>query len=254
MVGIYKITNLINNKIYIGQSINIQQRWKTHRSGPFNKNNHQYDTPLYRAIRKYGLQNFSFEVLEECVEGELDNKEQYYIEKYDSTNFDKGYNLTKGGDSGSINTLLSNEEILQIYDLLMNSKFTELEIANKFCVSQRYISGINLGQYRIQAGYQYPLKNYRKKEDNHAYCQICGVNISNKGAKLCLQCAAKEKRIVERPTREQLKQEIRENSFLSLGKKYSVSDNAIRKWCKAYDLPTQKSIIKKISNEDWSKI
>ena len=254
MVGIYKITNLINNKIYIGQSINIQQRWMAHRHRPFNINSSQYDTPLYRAIRKYGLQNFSFEILEECLEKELDSKEQYYIEKYNTINPDKGYNLTKGGQSGSINTILSDEEILQIYNLLMNSTLTETDIANRFNVSQRYISGINLGQYRIQSGYIYPLKNYRKKEEKHIFCQKCGVEISTKGAKLCVQCSTQEKRVVERPSREQLKQEIRENSFLSLGKKYSVSDNAIRKWCKAYGLPTQKTIIKKISNEDWSKI
>lgn len=75
MVGIYKITNKINQKIYIGQSVNISKRWTAHRNGAFNPNNNQYNTPLYKAIRKYGIENFTFEVLEECGINELDIKE-----------------------------------------------------------------------------------------------------------------------------------------------------------------------------------
>lgn len=58
--GIYKIQNLINGKIYIGQSKNIEKRWLRHKTTAFNKNDHSYNLPLYRAIRKYGLENFSF--------------------------------------------------------------------------------------------------------------------------------------------------------------------------------------------------
>lgn len=66
MIGIYKITNNINGKVYIGQSIDINKRWKEHkyRSQIPNK---EYDKYLYRAFRKYGLENFTFEILEECT-------------------------------------------------------------------------------------------------------------------------------------------------------------------------------------------
>lgn len=254
MVGIYKITNLINGKIYIGQSINIQQRWKAHRTRPFYKEGEQYQIPLYRAIRKYGLQNFSFEVIEECFENQLNEKEQYYIEYYDTTNQDKGYNLTKGGQTGSIDVILDDSQIKEIYDLLINSNLTETEIANKYNVSQRYISGINLGQYRVQLGYTYPLLKYRQKKEKNYYCKKCGIQIASYKATLCVRCAREEARVVERPSREELKEEIRNNSFLALSRKYQVSDSAIRKWCKAYDLPHQKTLIQKISDEDWSKI
>ena len=66
MIGIYKITNNIDGKCYIGQSIDINNRWIKHRSKPFQVNDKSYNTYLYRAIRKYGLDNFTFEVIEKC--------------------------------------------------------------------------------------------------------------------------------------------------------------------------------------------
>ena len=82
LTGIYKITNNINGKSYIGQSVNIQKRFNNHKSAAFNPNNRLYEFPLYRAIRKYGIENFNFEVLEECKKEELNNKEIFYITKY----------------------------------------------------------------------------------------------------------------------------------------------------------------------------
>ena len=68
MVGIYKYQNLINGKIYIGQSKDIARRKKDHFTRAFNNfsTNSEYDSPLHRAMRKYGLENFSFEIIEEC--------------------------------------------------------------------------------------------------------------------------------------------------------------------------------------------
>ena len=99
--GIYKITNLINGKIYIGQALDIYRRWGKHKGNAFNKNSREYDYPIYRAIRKYGLENFSFEIIEECSVEELDEKEIYYIKKYNSCTLWKnshGYNQTIGGN------------------------------------------------------------------------------------------------------------------------------------------------------------
>ena len=90
MIGIYKITNLINQKVYIGQSINIQQRWEEHKYYSSNEK-----TLLQKAFKKYGIDNFNFEVIEECDIKDLDDKEIYWIKYYDS--FKNGYNLTEGG-------------------------------------------------------------------------------------------------------------------------------------------------------------
>lgn len=95
-IGIYKITNKINNKVYIGQSKNISRRWREHKRHYKNKNN---SSVLYKAIRKYGLENFLFEIIELCDESKLDELEIKYIANYKSNNKNYGYNLTEGGDS-----------------------------------------------------------------------------------------------------------------------------------------------------------
>jgi group I intron endonuclease len=99
MIGcIYKITNLLNNKVYIGQTIQpLRDRWYRHCGKTGSKN--ELEMPIKRAILKYGKHNFSIEKLEECEQCLLDSREIYYIEKYDSYN--KGYNATKGGQKGA---------------------------------------------------------------------------------------------------------------------------------------------------------
>ena len=84
-------------------------------------------------------------------------------------------------------------------------------------------------------------------------CKDCGTIIS-KGAERCLICDGLTKRKVTRPSREDLKIAIRNESFVSLSKKFAVSDNAIRKWCIKYNLPSKKTEIAKISDFEWDKI
>lgn len=99
--GIYCIENLNTNKKYIGQSVNIGDRWAKHKS-ELNRNIHDNDY-LQKAWNKYGESQFSFYVVEECPIEDLDAKEKYYIEYYDSINREKGYNLKTGGqDNGAI--------------------------------------------------------------------------------------------------------------------------------------------------------
>ena len=81
-----------------------------------------------------------------------------------------------------------------------------------------------------------------KKDVN--YCCDCKI-IIGKDSKRCKQCSAKFSRLVERPNQEELLKEIAESSFCAVGRKYGVSDNAIRRWCKAYGLPTHKDDIVK---------
>lgn len=100
MCGIYLIRNIITNKVYIGQSINIKQRWSEHKARAFNPNNNCYHKPLYLSMRKYGLEAFVFEVLCECSPEELDDKEKYYINQYDCI-VPKGYNILPGGQENN---------------------------------------------------------------------------------------------------------------------------------------------------------
>src|SRR5215467_2958046 len=93
--GIYQITNKINGKIYIGQSVNIHNRWSSH-CRP-SKRKQQTNISINRAIEKYGITNFEFSVIEFCAIELLNEREIYWIkEKYSKT--PNGYNLTLGGD------------------------------------------------------------------------------------------------------------------------------------------------------------
>lgn len=250
MIGIYCITNKINGKCYVGQSINITERWKSHRSRPFNPKASQYDSPFYRAIRKYGINNFIFTVLEECSKEELDEREKFWIKKLNS--YDDGYNLTSGGSNCSTNTKLTLNEVKEIKELLLNSSLTETDIAEIFEVSQRSISSINLGQTWYDEQLIYPLVHNRKKIAKYT-CIDCGAPIAVNSTR-CIKCSSIAQRKVQRPNRETLKALIRTKSFLSIGKMYNVSDNAIKKWCQNENLPYKKSDIKNFSDEEWLKI
>lgn len=105
MIGIYKYTNRINGKSYIGQSVDIDSRKCSHKASAFNQNCGDYNSQFHCAIRKYGIDNFDFEILVELsYEGYskeiLNYLEMYYINKYDT--FKNGYNATIGGDSNAI--------------------------------------------------------------------------------------------------------------------------------------------------------
>lgn len=77
--GIYKITNLVNGKVYIGQSIDIYRRWAQHKKIGRNlsedKYSRDYDKVLYRAMRKYGVDSFEFSIVEKCEESALYERE-----------------------------------------------------------------------------------------------------------------------------------------------------------------------------------
>ena len=104
MIGIYKYQNKINGKCYIGQSINLEQRKYAHKSSAFNENAKDYNSQFHQAVRKYGLDNFTYEVIhilqpEQYTKKELDKLEIYYIKLYNS--YKNGYNATEGGDNNT---------------------------------------------------------------------------------------------------------------------------------------------------------
>lgn len=82
------------------------------------------------------------------------------------------------------------------------------------------------------------------------FCKTCGKPIS-KGATYCIECGEKSKRVVERPSRDELKRLVYSTSFTTLAMQFGVSDKAIVKWCIAYGLPHKKADIKKYTLEEW---
>lgn len=240
MIGIYKITNKINNHSYIGQSVNIEKRWIAHKNVWKNQSEHTYQYPLYRAIRKYGLENFDFSILEECNFSELDDREKYWIKFYDTVK--NGYNQTIGG-LGSFKKL-NNLKLLSITNDIKNSKLSFKEISEKYNISYEMVTGINTGRY-WKRDINYPIRinnhNYKmagikevpNKKKN--YCEKCGKEISKK-AHLCIDCSLRL-RAINIPPKEELSKLLLTESMLSIAKKFNVTDNAVRRWCKKYNLP-----------------
>ena len=132
MFTVYKITNKINNKCYIGSSIRTEKRWRQHINASNNPNSPHYNYPLYQAFRKYGLQNFSFKVIKDDFNSiqEMTDYEKEMIIFFNS--YKNGYNQTLQTDR--INNATENlkkyiqktcqkcakvdkfENILEIYD------------------------------------------------------------------------------------------------------------------------------------------
>lgn len=240
MIGIYKIENKINGKVYIGQSIDIARRWREHKCSI-----HKIDAPLYRAMIKYGLENFTFEVLEECKANELDIKEIDYIIEYNS--FYNGYNQTTGGESSTCSRVALR--ISEIKRDLKESKMSSQEIMDKYSICKNSLSMINTGKTYHDDNESYPLRS--NKTINH--CVDCGKEISYDAIR-CRQCYNIHHRLVERPQPNDLITEIATSSFVAVGKKYGVSDKAIVKWCKEYGLPTLKKDIVEYYNTNILKL
>lgn len=97
IVGIYKITNISDKKIYIGQTVNYRKRKTSHLNSLKNGNHH--NEHLQRAFDKYGESAFEIELIKECTTEELDEMEKHYIKELDACNHDKGYNMMYGGQA-----------------------------------------------------------------------------------------------------------------------------------------------------------
>ena len=150
MIGVYKITNMVNNKAYIGISVDILHRWRTHCNTY--RLSREFDKSLYKAMRKYGITKFSFEIIELCEEEQLHDREVYWINKF-NTYYD-GYNETFGGDIGGFsnngenhaNHKLTEEDIIDI-----RSRYNNHE--RKKCVYELYKDKINYtGFHKIWLG------------------------------------------------------------------------------------------------------
>jgi group I intron endonuclease len=244
LCGIYKIENKINGKVYIGQSVNIKHRIAEHKCNATNlKYKDVYDLFVYRAIRKYGLVNFSFSVIEQCPKELLNEREQYWISYYKSNEKDHGYNVSDGGISKYIKSMTSKSNISEkkrrvkeIKDLLINSDMSIQDIANRFGMTDASITNINRGHSFFCIDETYPLRDTRKK--TFYYCPNCGTKLSCKYSKLCKKCDAERQqktrsRFVDVAT---LKEDLDNYGVTELSKKYGVSVGTVCKWVKKYNL------------------
>ena len=139
MSFIYKITNDINDKVYVGKTTtSIQDRFKEHCSDAFRERNEK--RPLYNAMKKYGIEHFKIEMIEECADDILSEREVYWIAYYKG--YEDGYNATKGGDG----KMFYDRE--KIKDELLINPYPK-EVAQKFNCSTDLVY-IVAKQYNIE--------------------------------------------------------------------------------------------------------
>lgn len=251
MIGIYKFTNRITGKSYIGQSKNIERRYRDHEfcCGE--------DSYFHRMIKRYGFINFDFEVLEECDPNCLNEREIYYISKY-NTVFPDGYNIDSGGNNKAIkfNKLKNLQDVKDIIFLLSNTSLTNTKIAEMFNLSPQFISQINTGESWTQKDISYPIRNgmanYKNlcktnREISSKKCSCCGKELSNNNSVLCLDCSKNEKS-KHIPSKEILYDLLKENTFIDVGRMFNVTDNTVRKWCIKYGLPKHSSYYRNLAS------
>lgn len=150
--GIYCIENIANNKKYIGQAYDINNRWRKHKYDLNNKSH--YNDHLQKAWNKYGQDNFNFYVLEYCEIESLDEKEKYYIDLYNVINRKYGYNNKTGGQNGG--SRYSEE-----------SRIKMSEVQKKICEDKERIAVLRENSLKTWADDEY--KKSRSGENHPMY-------------------------------------------------------------------------------------
>jgi group I intron endonuclease len=159
--SIYKAVNQINGKIYIGFDSNWPNRKKRHLKDARSKNSVAYNDIFHKAIRKYGQENFIWEIIYQSMDGEhcKDNMENYFIvEKHSFINFEnsKGYNMTLGGD-GVLGLKKSKESKLKTsiscgksFKVWKEGVLIESKHIKNFCIE----NNLNYGNFKRMLGGQ----------------------------------------------------------------------------------------------------
>ena len=171
---IYKITNKFNGKCYIGQTTDYKRRFREHKSLGYG---FEENKSLYNAFKKYGIENFSFEVIEDKTSN-YNEREKYWIKYYDSYN--SGYNMTEGGENPPLNrrenspfAKHSEEEVEEIKKLLKNTKIQYKDIAKMFNYDSCSIERINYGKLWHDENTAYPIR----KETSRKFQKERALNI-----------------------------------------------------------------------------
>lgn len=162
MAYIYCYTNKVNGKKYIGQTNNPERRKREHKSNAFNSLSKDTNIPFYNAIRKYGLDGFTYEIL---LETETPNQDEVrLIMEHDS--IANGYNVSQGGQSGySYQRSLTDEEACKVREMIKEGK--NEEIKREYGISDALISNINQGLRYFSSDEIYPLKKYYREDEDY---------------------------------------------------------------------------------------
>ena len=161
---IYKITNTLNDKVYIGQTIKtVQKRFTQHK----NNSNKEYFSQivLYKAFKKYGIENFICEEIEEVPNDKLDEREKYWIEYYDS--YFNGYNSTLGGRATQLYNW-DTDDIIEKYMILKSARAVAKEIGCDHSTIDRILNENGVKRFTPSQQQSKPLY-FKKKDEIHHF-------------------------------------------------------------------------------------
>lgn len=154
---IYIIKNDINDKVYIGQSIDPKERFRSHCKKSSD------NCLIDKAIQKYGKEHFWYEIIEDFTL-EYNEKEKYWISFYNSIT-PNGYNILEGGQEPPLykgddhpNVKLSDENLVFLKEDLKNTQIPLSQLAKKYNISKRQVMRINSGISRTDINENYPLR------------------------------------------------------------------------------------------------
>lgn len=275
---IYKITNDVNGKVYIGKTLNtVESRWKEHCHDKDRRN--MENRPLYRAMNKYGLEHFSIETIEECYEN-LEEREIYWIKYYNSYvgwPDSNGYNATFGGDG---KPYVNYDEIIQ---WAKNGK-TQIEIAEIVgCCVDTVVKALTQAHIQMPEYKEHvSIAVYQKDREGNILAKYASISEAAKAT--CIDpthigqcCAGKRKTsggyyweyvnpedALQRKikgsqskitaSREELKYLVRNFPMEIIGKKYGCSTATVCRRLKQLNLPSTKTKINSYSDSDWAAL
>ncbi|MCK9482337.1 MAG: GIY-YIG nuclease family protein [Bacteroidia bacterium] len=145
MSFIYKITNIVNGKLYIGKTNgSVEDRWKSHLKD--SKKESLSKRPLYHAIKFYGEENFTIEQIEECSVSESSEREKYWISFFDSYH-GEGYNGTIGGEGV---TRIDYDLVVSVYEEVQNQTEVAKKLNIDVCSVRRILKDKKINTLTLQ--------------------------------------------------------------------------------------------------------
>lgn len=179
---IYKVTNKLNQQVYIGQTaFTLEKRRAEHEKEALSEN--RKTVKFHNALLKYGFENFNWEILKECnSQEELDYYETLYIKEFDCLNRDRGYNLKSGGKLGGCYSEEAREHM---------GESTKKKWQNPEC-SKKMLEGLRKGTETVK---QKALKNYIEHE-----CPVCHTKFRTKNWNSHIYCSLECANIALKPT------------------------------------------------------
>lgn len=156
---IYEITNIINDKKYVGQSTDVTHRWQYHISH-YDKQTRSRQSDLYKDMRKYGITNFTFRILESNIpKAQLTKREIFWTRKLDT--IQNGYNTILGK---TVHTQKISKEIAQEIQKLLTTDISMKDISEEYHIGYASISDINCGDTWFDETIHYPIRPSKYKQ------------------------------------------------------------------------------------------